>query len=57
MAEEGKAIIFISSELDEVVRCSHRVKVLREREVVTELSGAEIEESHIMRTIAGEQEQ
>ena len=57
LAEGGKAIIFISSELDEVVRCSHRVKVLREREVVTELSGDEIEEGRIMRTIAGGQEQ
>jgi simple sugar transport system ATP-binding protein len=57
LAEEGKVIVFISSELDEVIRCSHRVKVLREREVVTELVGDEVEEGRIMRAIAGGWEQ
>jgi len=53
LAENGKGIIFISSELDEVVRCCSRVKVLRDREMVAELSGDEVNETQIMQAIAG----
>jgi simple sugar transport system ATP-binding protein len=50
---EGMAILFISSELEEVVRDSHRVAVLRDRRKVCELAGVEIELSAIMKAIAG----
>lgn len=53
LADEGKACVFISSELEEVLRCSHRVVVLRDRKKVTEYSGNEIDEQRIMHTIAG----
>ncbi|MTI60384.1 MAG: sugar ABC transporter ATP-binding protein [Firmicutes bacterium] len=52
LADEGMSIIFISSELDEVIRVSQRVAVLRDRKKVTELSGDEINESNIMGIIA-----
>jgi simple sugar transport system ATP-binding protein len=52
LAEEGKAGIFISSELDEVLRCSHRIMVLRDREEVGEYS-SDVDEHTIMQTIAG----
>ena len=52
LAEEGMACVFISSELDEVLRCSHRIMVLRDREKVTEFSG-EVDEHTIMESIAG----
>jgi simple sugar transport system ATP-binding protein len=52
-AEEGKAIVFISSELEEVVRCSNRIMVLRDQQKVGELSGAHVNQSEIMQTIAG----
>lgn len=52
LADEGKSCVFISSELEEVLRCSHRVIVLRNREKVTEYSGDEINEQKIMQTIA-----
>jgi simple sugar transport system ATP-binding protein len=52
LADEGKACVFISSELEEVLRCSHRVVVLRDREKVTEYAGNEIDEHRIMQTIA-----
>ncbi len=52
LAEEGKACIFISSELEEVLRTSHRIVVLRDREKVTEFSG-EVDEHKIMYAIAG----
>ncbi len=53
LSREGMAILFISSELEEVVRQSHRVAVLRDRAKVAELEGDQIDEQVIMRTIAG----
>jgi simple sugar transport system ATP-binding protein len=41
-AERGLSVIFISSELDEVVRRARRVLVLRERRAVAELEGADV---------------
>jgi simple sugar transport system ATP-binding protein len=43
--------VFISSELEEVVRTSHRIVVLRDHEKVTEFSG-EVDEHQIMQAIA-----
>ena len=51
-AEDGKACVFISSELEEVLRTSHRIVVLREREKVAEFSG-EVDENTIIHAIAG----
>jgi simple sugar transport system ATP-binding protein len=48
------AILFISSELEEVIRCSDRVAVLRDRKKLTELTGEQIEDSTIMHIIASE---
>jgi len=53
LREQGMAILFISSELEEVVRDAQRVIVLRDRARVGELSGDEITEENIMHTIAG----
>jgi len=53
LAEEGKAVVFISSELEEVIRCSHRVMVMRDRQKVAELEGDQIDQNEIMHTIAG----
>jgi simple sugar transport system ATP-binding protein len=55
LADEGKACLFISSELEEVLRTCHRIAVLREREKVAEFSG-EVDESTIMHTIAGSEQ-
>lgn len=52
LAEEGKACVFISSELEEVLRTSHRIIVLRDREMVAEFLG-EVEEKTIIHAIAG----
>lgn len=52
LAEDGKACLFISSELEEVLRTSHRVVVLRDREKVAEFSGG-VGEDEIMKAIAG----
>ncbi len=52
LSRKGMAVLFISSELEEVINCSDRVAVLRDRSKVTELAGDAIEESNIMRMIA-----
>jgi simple sugar transport system ATP-binding protein len=52
LRKEGLAIIFISSELEEVVRSSSRVIVLRDRKKIAELTGPEINLPKIMATIA-----
>lgn len=53
LAGEGKTCIFISSELDEVLRTSHRVLVLRDNAIVAELAADEVNEHTIMHIIAG----
>lgn len=53
LREEGLALLVISSELDEVVAYSNRVVVMREREMVAELTGADITPSVIVQAIAG----
>lgn len=52
LAEQGKACVFISSELEEVLRTSHRIVVLREHMKVNEFSG-ETDERQVMQSIAG----
>ncbi len=52
LAEEGKSCLFISSELDEVLRTSHRIVVMREKAKITEYSG-DTGERKIMQAIAG----
>ena len=52
LSRDGMAVVFISSELDEVVRRSHRVAVLRDRRKIAELTGGSIDEHTIMHTIA-----
>lgn len=49
----GMAILFISSELEEVVRVSQRVVVLRDRRTVAQLAGAQITEQAVLAAIAG----
>ena len=53
LSKEGMAVIFISSEFEEVIRCSNRIAVLKDKVKIAELSGADIDEQSIMHTIAG----
>ena len=53
LAAEGKSIILISSEMQEVIGLSHRVVVMREGRLAGVLEGAEITEAEIMRYAAG----
>ncbi len=48
----GMSILFISSELDELVRCCDRVAVLRDRKKITEYTGRSLCGEKIMAAIA-----
>jgi simple sugar transport system ATP-binding protein len=52
LASEGVSITFISSEIEEMLRTCSRVIVMKDRNIVGELSGGDISNSSIMRTIA-----
>ena len=56
LRQEGMAILFISSELEEIVRDSQRVVVMRDRQQIGQLVGAQITEPAIMHLIAKHQE-
>jgi simple sugar transport system ATP-binding protein len=51
LREKGMAVLFISSELEEVVRVSSRVVVLRDRKQIGELDG-EFDENRVLHMIA-----
>ena len=53
LAAEGKSVTFISSEIDEMLRVCSRLVVMRDRQVVGELRGSDLNQSSIMKTIAG----
>jgi simple sugar transport system ATP-binding protein len=53
LAEEGKSCVFISSELEEVVRVSDRVAVLRDRKKVAEYGG-DVDDKTLIQAMAGE---
>ncbi len=53
LAAEGMSVTFISSETDEMLRTCSRLIVMRDRQVVGELTGEELTQNHIMSTIAG----
>ena len=53
LAKEGKAVIFISSELEEMLRTCNKMLVMRDSKVVGELWNDEITQENIMTSIAG----
>jgi monosaccharide-transporting ATPase len=53
---DGLAVLFISSEIDEVVRNCSRVLVLRERKLTGEIAGADINSERLMHLMAGTHE-
>jgi simple sugar transport system ATP-binding protein len=53
LAAEGMAVVFISAELEEVVRIADRVVVMRDRQKVAELDGGAVGVDDVMALIAG----
>ncbi len=53
LSRQGMSFLFISSELEEVLRVSDRVAILRDRHKVTELTDTNMSQQQIMQAIAG----
>lgn len=53
LADEGMAVTFISSEIEEMLRTCSRMAVLRDGKKVGELNSDELSQETIMKTIAG----
>lgn len=49
LAQQGKAIVVVSSEMPEIIRISDRVLVMREGKITKELNGDDITEENIAR--------
>jgi monosaccharide-transporting ATPase len=52
LAADGMSLTFISSEIDEMLRVCSRLIVMRDREIVGELSGDNLTEQNVMQMIA-----
>ena len=53
LAEEGVSVTFISSEVEEMLRTCSRLIVMRDRHIVGELKGKDLNQAQVMKTIAG----
>ena len=53
LAEEGVSVTFISSEVEEMLRTCSRLIVMRDRHIVGELTGKDLNQAQVMKTIAG----
>jgi simple sugar transport system ATP-binding protein len=53
LAQNGMSVLFISSELEEVLRVSEKIIVLRDRHMVKEITGSEMSQHNVMKAIAG----
>jgi simple sugar transport system ATP-binding protein len=53
LAEDGVSVTFISSEVEEMLRTCSRLIVMRDRHIVGELKGANLNQTQVMKTIAG----
>ena len=53
LANEGKSLIFISSEIEEMLRTCNKMAVLRDGQKVGEVTGAELTQEGVMKAIAG----
>jgi galactofuranose transport system ATP-binding protein len=54
LCEDGMSVLFISAEMDEVLRLSHKVAVLRDRRIVAQLANSDdVTIDSLVATIAG----
>ncbi|MCR4757705.1 MAG: sugar ABC transporter ATP-binding protein [Butyrivibrio sp.] len=53
LAKEGVSVTFISSEVEEMLRTCSRLIVMRDRRIVGELKGQDLNQAQVMKTIAG----
>ncbi|MDQ0111459.1 sugar ABC transporter ATP-binding protein [Paenibacillus harenae] len=53
LSDKGMSVLFISSELEEVLRVSDKIAVLRDRNVVKVMTDDELSQQQVMQAIAG----
>jgi len=53
LCENGMAVAFISSELEEVIKLSNRIVIMRDKKKIGELDETDIIEENILKSIAG----
>ncbi|MNJ72652.1 Xylose import ATP-binding protein XylG [compost metagenome] len=53
LAQRGMSVLFISSELEEVLRVSDRIAIMRDRRKVKEVQGGDTNQQQVMKAIAG----
>ena len=53
LAEDNVSVTFISSEIEEMLRTCSRLIVMRDRNIVGELTGEDLNQAQVMKTIAG----
>ena len=53
MAKEGAAVLFISSEMEEVLRVADRILVMHEGRLAGELTGEDMNEERVMQLATG----
>jgi simple sugar transport system ATP-binding protein len=56
LSDEGMAVVYISAELEEVLRLSHRIAILRDRVKVSEVVNRDVTTNDIMQIIAAQVE-
>ncbi|MFE6649768.1 sugar ABC transporter ATP-binding protein, partial [Nocardioides sp. NPDC057772] len=54
LAEKGMSVVFISAELEEVLRLSHRLVVLKDRRKIAERPNRDIDVNDVLEIITGE---
>ncbi len=54
LSDDGMSVIYISAELEEVLRLSHRVGIMRDRRKIDEIANEGVSVEDIMKIIAGE---
>lgn len=54
LAESGRSVVFISSEISEVCRCAQKVYVFKDRNIIGQLEGEDVQEYCVMNAIAQE---
>ncbi len=53
LSKDGVSVTFISSEVEEMLRTCSRLIVMRDRRIVGELKGQDLNQAQVMKTIAG----
>jgi monosaccharide-transporting ATPase len=53
LSKKGMAVLFISSEMEEVLRVSDKIAVLRDRQIAAQITDAAISQHNVMQAIAG----